>query len=32
VDVQTNKRLVERFYEEVWELGNVGFADRGLRG
>ena len=25
--VQANKRLVERFYEEVWARGNVAFAE-----
>jgi steroid delta-isomerase-like uncharacterized protein len=27
MDVDANKRLVDRFYEEVWARGNVGFAD-----
>ena len=27
VNVDTNKRTVERFYEEVWAGGNVGFAE-----
>jgi steroid delta-isomerase-like uncharacterized protein len=27
VDAEANKRLVERFYEEVWARGNVEFAD-----
>jgi steroid delta-isomerase-like uncharacterized protein len=27
LDVEANKRLVERFYDEVWSRGNVGFAD-----
>jgi steroid delta-isomerase-like uncharacterized protein len=26
MDPEANKRLVRRFYEEVWALGNVGFA------
>jgi steroid delta-isomerase-like uncharacterized protein len=26
MNVEANKRLVERFYEEVWGRGNVGFA------
>jgi steroid delta-isomerase-like uncharacterized protein len=27
MNVEANKRLVERFYDEVWSRGNVGFAD-----
>jgi steroid delta-isomerase-like uncharacterized protein len=27
VDVEANKTLVRRFYEEVWARGNVGFAE-----
>jgi steroid delta-isomerase-like uncharacterized protein len=27
VDVEANKTLVQRFYEEVWARGNVGFAE-----
>lgn len=27
MDVDANKRLVARFYEEVWARGNVGFAE-----
>jgi predicted ester cyclase len=27
VDAEANKRLVQRFYEEVWARGNVEFAD-----
>ena len=27
MDVDANKRLVERFYEAVWARGNFGFAD-----
>jgi steroid delta-isomerase-like uncharacterized protein len=27
VNVETNKALVRRFYEEVWAHGNVGFAE-----
>jgi steroid delta-isomerase-like uncharacterized protein len=27
VNADANKRLVERFYEEVWARGNVAFAD-----
>jgi steroid delta-isomerase-like uncharacterized protein len=27
VDVEANKALVRRFYEEVWSRGNVGFAE-----
>jgi steroid delta-isomerase-like uncharacterized protein len=27
IDVQANKRLVVRFYEEVWAGGNVAFAE-----
>ena len=27
IDVQANKRLVMRFYEEVWARGNVAFAE-----
>jgi predicted SnoaL-like aldol condensation-catalyzing enzyme len=27
VNVDANKELVERFYEEVWARGNVGFAE-----
>lgn len=26
MDPEANKRLVERFYDEVWASGNVGFA------
>jgi hypothetical protein len=26
MDVDANKRLIERFYEEVWGRGNVNFA------
>ncbi|HET7170510.1 MAG TPA: ester cyclase [Gaiellales bacterium] len=26
MDPEANKQLVRRFYEEVWALGNVGFA------
>ena len=26
MNVDANKRLVERFYDEVWGHGNVGFA------
>jgi steroid delta-isomerase-like uncharacterized protein len=28
VDPEANKRLVERFYEEVWARGNVEFAEQ----
>jgi steroid delta-isomerase-like uncharacterized protein len=28
VDPEANKRLVERFYEEVWARGNVVFAEQ----
>jgi steroid delta-isomerase-like uncharacterized protein len=27
MDVDANKRLIERFYEEVWARGNVTFTD-----
>ena len=27
MDVEANKTLVRRFYEEVWARGNVGFAE-----
>jgi steroid delta-isomerase-like uncharacterized protein len=27
MNVDANKRIVERFYEEVWARGNVGFAE-----
>jgi steroid delta-isomerase-like uncharacterized protein len=27
MNVETNKALVRRFYEEVWARGNVGFAE-----
>lgn len=27
MNVDANKRVVERFYEEVWAQGNVGFAE-----
>ena len=27
MDVEANKTLVQRFYEEVWARGNVGFAE-----
>jgi len=27
VNVEANKRLVERFYDEVWARGNVAFAE-----
>jgi predicted ester cyclase len=27
LDVEANKALVRRFYEEVWARGNVGFAE-----
>jgi predicted ester cyclase len=28
VNVETNKALVRRFYEEVWARGNVGFTEQ----
>jgi len=28
MDVQANKRLIERFYAEVWAGGNFGFAEQ----